>query len=47
MRQSREYVLSKLFGGKGLVMYFWQTMGVVLFDLITRVFGLTRKNYRK
>jgi glycosyltransferase involved in cell wall biosynthesis len=47
MRQSREYVLSKLFGGKGLVLYFWQTMGVVLFDLITRVLGPTRKNYRK
>jgi len=44
LRQCRKYVLTKLFGVKGLFFYYWQTIGISIINLITKIWRLIKKN---
>lgn len=43
MRQSRKYVLTRLFGLRGLLLYCWQDIGILIFELTREILSLAKK----
>ena len=39
----RKYVLPMLFGSRGLFIYYWQTIGLLIFDLIRKIWRIKKQ----
>jgi len=43
LRWCRKYVWTKLFGLKGLFIYSWQNIGILIIDSITKILNIVKK----